>query len=801
MTISYNWLKNYLPVELTPEEVSVILTAVGLEVESLEAFEKIKGGLKGLVVGEVLSCIPHPNAEKLKLTQVTTDGSNRLSIVCGAPNVAQGQKVIVATVGTTLYPLQGECFEIKKAKIRGEESEGMLCAEDEIGLGESHDGIMVLPEQTVVGTSAANYFNLPKGDWVYEIGLTPNRMEAMSHMGVVKDISAYLNNRNLLAGSSERIVMTLPKENALSFASKTTITFDVDQTICSRYCGICIEGIQVKESPEWLQLHLKAIGLKPINNIVDITNFVLHECGQPLHAFDLSAIQGNKIKVSTAAAGEKFVTLDGKEIALTANDIMIRNENEAMCIGGVYGGLHSGIKETTTALFLESACFDATHIRKTSTHHNLRTDAALRFEKGTDISQTIYALKRATQLILELAGGEITSELYDVYPKQKVAIQIACTYDRIRSLAGKHYSIDQIKTILHSLCFSILSEDENGFVVAVPFSKPDVTMVADIVEEIMRIDGLDQIPFTGKISYSIPAQTGYTPNFKQQFKEQLAAKGFYEIFTNSITNAAYYPNKENLVMMMNSLSANLDCMRPSMLETGLESIAHNLNRKNNHLKFFEFGKVYFRSNEQCVEEEKLVLYVSGNYRLPYYAEKAQQADMFYLKGIVESLLQGLKIEFKASDNFVDVLFQNKGIGKLTCVPHATLKQFDIKQEVWYAELNWDVLKSALQTKKTEFTEIPKFPTVQRDLAMIVKKETRYHDIQVAVKQAKSKLLQQMNLFDVFTHEKIGSENISYAVNFSFYDPSKTLTDVEVEADMKLIITSLENKVGAAIRSN
>lgn len=801
MTISYNWLKNYLPVDLTPDEISVILTAVGLEVEHVEAFEKIKGGLKGLVVGEVLSCVPHPNAEKLKLTQVTTDGTNRLSIVCGAPNVAQSQKVIVATVGTVLYPISGDSFEIKKAKIRGEDSEGMLCAEDEIGLGESHAGIMVLPTETKVGTPAADYFQLPEGDWIFEIGLTPNRMEAMSHMGVVKDICAYLNNRNYVSGSNARTTMNLPAQTPCTSSDKTAITFDVDPSICARYSGICIDGIQIKESPEWMQQRLKAIGVKPINNIVDITNYVLHECGQPLHAFDLRAIAGHKIIVQTATEGETFVTLDGKEVTLTANDIMIRNEHNAMCIGGVYGGLYSGIKEDTNSLFLESACFDAAHIRKTSTHHGLRTDAALRFEKGTDISQTIYALQRAMQLILELAGGEVSSALYDIYPVSKEATQIRCSFQKIRSLAGKNYPSEQIKTILNSLCFSIVSEHDDEFVVAVPFSKPDVTMLADVVEEIMRIDGLDQIPFTGKISYSIQEQTGYSPDFKQQFKEKLAAKGFFEIFTNSITNASYYAEKDHLVMMMNSLSANLDCMRPSMLETGLESIAHNLNRKNNQIKFFEFGKVYFKKENQYIEQEKLVCYVSGNYRLPYYDEKPQPADMFYLKGIVESLLQGLKVEFKATTSNVEVSYQNKSLGSIYSVPASLLKTFDIKQAVWYAELDWDVLKIALQQRKVAFTEIPKFPSVQRDLAMIVKKETTYADIQLAVKQAKSKLLHTMNLFDVFTHEKIGNDHISYAVNFSFYDAAKTLTDVEVEAEMKLLIQSLEKKVGATIRSN
>lgn len=792
MTISYNWLHQYLPITLSPEELSVILTSVGLEVESMEAFETVKGGLKGLVVGKVEECIPHPNADKLRLTKVNIGQENLLSVVCGAPNVAVGQTVIVATVGTTIYPTHGEPLTMKKAKIRGEESEGMICAEDEIGLGESHDGIMILPDGISLGMAAADYFKLPASDIVYEIGLTPNRMDAMSHMGVARDVCAYLTHTR-----GEDFSLKKPE---VEYQNPNTNTYDIrieDSVRCARYAGLSLKGITVGESPEWMQLRLKAIGLRPINVIVDITNYVMHECGQPLHAFDMDEIKGDRIVVKTVQDQTSFIALDGKEIKLHAEDLMICNAEEGMCMAGVYGGLQSGVKASTTSIFLESAWFQPESIRKSSMRHGLRTDAATRFEKGADISQVEYALKRAAQLVMELAGGQLTSALTDIYPQPLTRKAVKVSNDRIRSLAGKNYSDTQIHTILSKLGFE-LGEDSQYLV---PFSKPDISMQADIVEEVMRIDGLDNIPFTGKIAYSLPAQTeGYKANSKQYVSSQLVAKGFFELFTNSITNANYYPESESLVKMMNSLSANLDTMRPSLLETGLEAISYNLNRKNNQLKFFEIGKIYARQGDQFIETEQLALYLSGHYRAAYFAEKAKPMDLYWIRGVIESVFSSLKLTFEVTANGLHVLYRNQNIGSIIQVDAAKLKQFDIKQEVWYAELDWQVIRQGLESYKQVFTEIPRFPMMQRDLAMVVDKQVAYQDIQVAVKQAKSKLLIGTNLFDVFENEKLGQGKVSYAVNFSFYNPERTLTDVEVEAEMKSIIESLEKKVGACIRS-
>jgi phenylalanyl-tRNA synthetase beta chain len=805
MTISYNWLHDYLNETIEPNILSTILTSVGLEVESMDTFETVNGGLEGLVVGKVMACNQHPNADKLRITKVDIGQSDLLNIVCGAPNVAVGQTVIVATLGATIYPTHGEPMTMKKAKIRGEESEGMICAEDEMGLGESHDGIMVLPEGIPIGMSAKEYFKLPASDVTYEIGLTPNRMDAMSHLGVAKDVVAYLTNTGNTNITCQRPALPSTAESTNSPVIEIRIE---DTARCARYAGLTISGIEVKESPEWLQLRLKAIGLRPINNIVDITNYVMHECGQPLHAFDLSEIKGNKIVVKTVADKTKFVALDGKEIELSSNDLMICNDSEPMCIAGVYGGLQSGVKSTTSSIFLESAWFLPDSIRKTSMRLGLRTDSATRFEKGADIVNVPYALHRAASLVVELAGGQLSSKMTDVYPLPFEQRTIQLSYQKICALAGKEYGNEQIKTILSNLGFGIINASNEGLQVSVPFSKTDITMQADVVEEIMRIDGLDNIPFTGKIAYSLPQNSkAYKANTKQYIATQLVAKGFFELFTNSITNAAYYPDNTSIVKMMNSLSANLDTMRYSMLETGLEAVAYNLNRKNNQLKFFEFGKVYAQHQTQedgsraFIETEQLALYVSGNYRMPYFSEKAKAVDIYFVRGIIESLLPNLKLMFEVKSNGLNILFKNKILGSIEEVSVQTLKQFDIKQAVWYAVLDWETVKAGIENHKQVFTEIPRFPTMQRDLAMIVNKNVKYQDIQIAVKQAKSKLLQTVNLFDVFESDKLGKDKVSYAVNFSFYDNQKTLTDTEVEAEMKGIIQALETKIGAVVRGN
>ncbi|MBL7765100.1 MAG: phenylalanine--tRNA ligase subunit beta [Chitinophagaceae bacterium] len=797
MTISYNWLCDYLPLKPSPEELSGILTSVGLEVEELETREFVKGGLKGLVIGKVMECVPHPNADKLRLTKVDIGTGELLQIVCGAPNVAAGQTVVVAPVGVTVHPLKGEPFEIKKAKIRGEESQGMICAEDEISLGESHDGIMVLEDSIPLGTPANTYFNIPAAEMIYEIGLTPNRMDAMSHLGVVKDVCAYFSHHQ-----GETFVSRVPSVTLPQAVEQTNININIeDAGRCARYAGICIKNIQVKDSPDWLQQKLISIGLRPINNIVDITNFVLHECGQPLHAFDLLKISGQTINIKTVEDQTLFKALDGSEKKLSQEDLMICNAEEPMCIAGVYGGAESGVTGDTTSIFLESAWFAPDSIRKTSMRHHLRTDAAIRFEKGTDISQVIYGLTRAAQLICDIAGGQVASQVYDVYPVPFDAKIIQVNFDRVRQLAGKHYSASQIKGILTNLCFAIEKETETEIWVKVPFAKTDISYLADVVEEIMRIDGLDQIPFTGKISYSMPQQSGYQQDIKSIIADKLTGKGCYEIFTNSITNSSYYEDQDRLVKMMNSLSANLDTMRPSMLESGLETIAYNLNRKNHHLQYFEFGKVYEKKADGFLETEMLSMYFTGSYRADHWTEKSRNVDAYFVKGILEGLLSRMNIQFRDSVSGLDILFQNKPIGRLFSVDESKRRTFDIKQEVWYAELQWKTIENFYRNTQAKYKPVAKFQMVNRDLALILDRKTQYADVQAAVKQTKSKLLHSLDLFDVFESEKLGVDKKSYAINLSFYNDEHTLTDAEVEAEMKNIIHGLEQKLGAVIRGN
>jgi phenylalanyl-tRNA synthetase beta chain len=796
MTLSYNWLSTYLPVSLSPETLSEILTAVGLEVEHMEKSETITGGLAGVVIGKVMTCVPHPNADKLRLTTVDIGGSQVLPIVCGAPNVAAGQTVVVATVGATLYPTQGESFSIKKAKIRGEESEGMICAEDEIGLGESHAGIMILPDHLSAGMPASEYFQLPEPDYIYEIGLTPNRMDAMSHLGAARDICAYLSNKEGTPIAVQVPAVALPAPSA-SLPIQITIE---DNARCARYAGICISDITVAESPEWLQTRLKAIGLRPVNNVVDITNFVLHECGQPLHAFDYETITGNHIVVKTMAQDTPFITLDEQERKLSSADLMICNAEEPMCIAGVFGGAKSGVSATTKSVFLESAWFAGETIRLSSLRHGLRTDAAQRFEKGADISRVIYALQRAAQWIIELAGGKIASDIYDIYPQPKTRTEVNVDLKSVNQLAGKEYDAYRVKHILQALGFDLLHEEGTQLRLAVPFSKTDISMQADVVEEIMRIDGLDNIPFTGKIAYSLPENTvNYVPEVKKQVTQILVGKGVQEIFTNSIINSAYYEEKEGLVMMMNNLSAELDCLRPSMLESGLQVIAWNLNRRNKQLCFFEFGKTYHRHANGFEEKERLSLYCSGQYRSQNWKEQQSEIDFYYVKGLLDALLQNMKLEWKEEGNAFQLLFQRKPLGSIQQISASQLDRFDIKQGVWFVDLDWQMIKAFYEKQKISYKGIPKFPTVQRDLALILDKQVRYQEVQAAVRQTKSKLLQDIHLFDVFESEKLGQNKKSYAINLSFYDDTKTLTDTEVDSEMNAIIGNLETKVGAQIR--
>ncbi len=814
MIISYNWLHEYLPVgqagipeKIEPAKLSKILTSIGLEVETMEKYESIKGGLQGLVIGEVMECEKHPGADKLTITKVNVGGGEPLQIVCGAPNVAAGQKVVVATVGSTIYPLAGEPMTMKKAKIRGVESQGMICAEDEIGLGHSHAGIMVLPNTVKVGTAAAAHFQ-PFEDFIYEIGLTPNRIDAMSHMGVAKDVCAYLSHHN-------------KKDTAVKSPFKNNFKVDhqglqmqvliENEQACQRYAGVSIQGVTIAESPQWLQQKLQSIGLKSINNIVDITNFILHETGQPLHAFDADAIKGKKVIIKNLPEGTAFVTLDEKERKLSAEDLMICSAEEAMCIAGVYGGLNSGVSNTTKNIFLESAWFDPISIRKTALRHGLRTDAAARFEKGVDISNTVNVLKRAAMMIKEIAGGEIASDVVDSYPSPKEKTEVALKYHYLKKLSGKNYHGDTIKNILASLGFELLKESADEMRVKVPFSKPDVSIPADIVEEIMRIDGLDNVDIPTMITIAPAVETLSHENaYKEKTAQYLSATGFNEIFTNSITNSAYYSEEvlQQTVKMINNLSEELNVMRPDMIQTGLESVAWNLNRKNHDLQFYEFGKTYAVSGAgKYVEKNHLSLYISGKKNAAGWKVRGDKADFFYLKGVFEKIMEILGLNNVsyaegATDNLsvcLQAKIKNDIVATIGVVSNAVLDRFDIKQPVLYADLDWDKLMQLNKKSTIRYAGIPKYPAVHRDLAIVVDKSLKYDAVEKATQGTKLNKLKSVNLFDVFESEKLGANKKSMAISFTFLDEEKTLTDKEIEGMMNKIISVYETELGAEIR--
>lgn len=809
MTISYSWLSTYLPITLDPDKLSRILTSIGLEVESIEKRESIPGGLAGLTIGQVLTCARHPDADKLSITTVSLGTGDPLQIVCGAPNVAAGQKVVVATVGATIYPTTGEPLTMKKVKIRGVESHGMICAEDEIGLGSSHAGILVLPDDTRVGQPASEYFK-PETDYVFEIGLTPNRMDAMSHLGVARDVCAWLVHHEKL---------NLPVKSPLSQpafkiddpeGAHIQVTIENPQA-CQRYAGLTIRGIQVAESPEWLRNRLLAIGQRPINNIVDITNFILHETGQPLHAFDAQQIGGQAIRVKNLTAGTPFVSLDEKERSLHAEDLMICDaEDTPLCIGGVFGGLHSGVSASTTDVFLESAWFHPVSIRKSSVRHGLRTDAAARFEKGVDISQTVQVLKRAASLIKEVAGGTIAGALIDIYPNPEAKKEVALKYHFLKKLSGKNYHPDAVKKILGSLGFTFIKEGADDLWFDVPYHKPDIHHPADLVEEIMRIDGLDNVEIPAAIHMS-PAADVLAPeeNWQQKVSEWLAANGFNEIFTNSITNSKYYSEAvlATAVKMLNNLSADLDIMRPSMLETGLETVAHNLNRRNRNLCLFELGKTYSTTAVGSYQEQKwLTLLVTGDVRSAGWRSSAVQADFFFVKGVVLRLLELMGIAVNLQEGWQSdqlqgaQLYQGKTlVATVAQVKQATLRRMDIKQPVWYAELPWQVLVPLAANRRIAYREIPKFPNVERDLALVVGKQVSWQQMQQLVGRAKAPALERVALFDVFESDKLGADKKSMALNFRFQHAEKTLTDAEIDGDMQKIASLLEKELQAEVR--
>lgn len=804
MKISYNWLKQYIDIPESAEEIGKVLTSTGLEVESVEAHETVKGGLKGLVIGEVLTCIKHPGADKLSITTVDVGGEKPSQIVCGASNVAAGQKVVVATPGTTIYPTKGEPFTIKLAKIRGEQSEGMICAEDEIGLGESHAGIIVLDTKVANGTSAAEFFKI-ESDYVLEIGLTPNRADAASHIGTARDIKA-----------STKRELKWPAIDSFKVENQSlTIPVTVENTeACPRYSALTISGITVKESPAWLKNRLHSIGLTPINNIVDITNFICHELGQPLHAFDADKIVGKKVLVKTLPAGTKFKTLDGKERSLSANDLMICNGNsEGMCIAGVFGGINSGITESTKNIFLESAYFSASYIRKTGMHHQLKTDASFRYERGTDPNLTVYALKRAALLIKELAGGEISSEVIDAYPN-KIENRVFEVKDKnVNRLIGKVLPREEVFGILESLDIKITDKKDDSFTVSVPPYRVDVVHSADIVEEILRIHGLNNIELssTAGTDYLSSFPEKDITNYKKTIGELLVSNGFYEILTNSLTNIAYQ-QKQKLtfegepVEILNKLSEEQGILRQTMLFTGLEVCSHNINRRQKDLKLYEFGKIYWKSEGKYHEQERLALYLTGNFETENWQNKTKAITYHDLALHVAHIIEKSAIKDVKQEKLDDILFDygmkiikgKKEIGKIGKVKTALLKDFGIKQEIFYADLDTALLFNAANPK-FEVQEIPKFPEVRRDLSLVLDKQVTFTEIRELVLSTEKRLIKEIIAFDVYEGDKIPQGKKAYALGFTLLDESKTLTDEEIEKTMSRLMGAFETKMQAVIR--
>jgi phenylalanyl-tRNA synthetase beta chain len=809
MRISYNWLKQFIKTDWNSEETAALLTDLGLEVEGVDKFESLKGGLEGVVVGHVLTCIQHPNADKLKITTVDLgDGNTPVQIICGAPNVAAGQKVPVATIGTKLYDKEGNAFEIKKGKIRGEESHGMICAEDELGLGEGHDGILILDEKLVPGTPASTVFNI-ETDEVFEIGLTPNRADAMSHWGVARDIRAGLTQKGI--NHSELLTPSVSKFKV----EKRTLKIDIkveDSKLAPRYCGVTISGITIKPSPLWLQNRLKAIGLTPKNNIVDVTNYVLHDLGQPLHAFDADKIKGHKVTVKTLPAGTKFTTLDDVERILHEEDLMICDESGPMCIAGVFGGKNSGVTENTTAIFLESAYFNPVSIRKTAKRHILSTDASFRFERGIDPTITEYAMKRAALLIQEVAGGEITSDPIDIYPKKIEDFSVLLHFNTVNKIIGQEIPKETIKKILVSLDIKVNSVSDAGLGLIIPAYRVDVQREIDVIEEILRVFGYNNIGFTTKLNASI-SNSSRTEDYKIQniVANQLAAQGFNEIMANSLTSPEYVKLSDKLkeefsVMMLNPLSNDLSAMRQSLLFSGLEAVSYNINRRKSDLKLFEFGKTYHKMPSGYDEIKHLTLFVTGNRLMESWATVEKPSDFFLFKGYISGILSRLGIEKTTSQPFENDIFAEGmalTVGKEMLVEFGTvkksiLKHFDIKQEVLFADFNWNEILKLLSTK-IKFVEIPKYPEVRRDLALLLDSNIQFEQIYSIAKQTEKALLKDVNLFDVYEGHNLPEGKKSYAVSFTIQDTAKTLTDAQIDKIMSKLQQNFEKEVGAQLR--
>lgn len=808
MKISYNWLKQFLKINWEPEKIGELLTDLGLEVEGIEHFESVKGGLEGVVIGEVLTCKKHPNADKLKVTTVDVGTETPLQIVCGAPNVAKGQKVPVATIGTTLYTPEGESWTIKKGKIRGEESHGMICAEDELGLGKSHDGIMVLDPKIKVGSKASDVFKV-ENDHVFEIGLTPNRADAMSHYGVARDIKAGLVQKEI------QLELITPSVSAFHVDNRM-LKIDVDvknKDLAPRYCGISISGLKVEDSPEWLKNRLKSIGLNPINNVVDATNYVLHELGQPLHAFDASKISGNKIEVKTLESGTKFTTLDGVVRELHEEDLMICDTENPLCIAGVFGGLDSGVTEHTTHIFLESAYFNPVSIRKTAKRHGLSTDASFRFERGIDPNITEYALKRAALLIQDIAGGEITSDIVDVYTNKIKDFEVRLSFENAFKLIGENIPKETIKRILSSLEIKINNITETGLGLTVPAYRNDVTREADIIEEILRVYGYNNIKTTTKLNASI-SQTSRFEDHKIQdiIGDQLVSQGFYEILSNSLTTPAYTNLSEELhsdgdISMLNPLSKELSVLRQSLLFSGLEAVSYNINRKRQDLKLFEFGKTYHNTASDRIEQKHLCLLVTGNRYSENWHASSQMSDFFYLKGIVSATLKRLGLSLFTENPVQNNLFSegvaisigDKAVVNFGLVKKAILKHFDITQDVLYADFSWDIILDLVKHNKILFKNIPKYPKVRRDFALLLDDHVSFESIYKLAKQSERHLLKDVNLFDVYQGKNLPKGKKSYAVSFTLQDEHKTLTDKQIDKIMSKLQNSFEAELGAELR--
>ena len=809
MKIAYNWLKQFIKIDWEADKTAALLTNLGLEVEGIENYETVRGGLRGIVVGHVLSCEKHPDADRLKLTEVALGNDTVVKIVCGAPNVAKGQKVPVATVGTVLYNDEGKSLKIKKSKIRGVKSEGMICSEAELGLGEHRDGIMVLDAAAVPGTPCATLFDITD-DVVFDIGLTPNRADAMSHFGVARDLRAGLLQQD--------ITETIITPSVSSFqVNNRTLKIDVaveDQERCPRYCGVTISNVKVSESPFWLKNRLKSIGLTPKNNIVDITNYVLHELGQPLHAFDASAISGNKIHVKTVAQDTKFVTLDGVERKLHEEDLMICDTRKPLCIAGVFGGVNSGVTEKTTSIFLESACFNPVSVRKTAKRHGLNTDASFRFERGVDINNTEYALLRAALLIQELADGEITSDVVDVYSKKVEDFQVFLSFEKVHKLVGQEIPEEKIKQILTSLDIKINNITESGIGLTIPSYRIDVRREADVIEEILRVYGFNKIHFTEKLNTSISENSRFEDyKIRNTIGDQLVSQGFYEIMTNSLTapglrelSGVY--GEEHAVKILNPLSSDLAEMRQTLLFTSLQALAYNLNRKQQHLKVFEFGKTYHTHEGKYAEYKHLSLTVTGNQVAENWEHPARKSNFFYLKGIVSAILQRLNItqvktEYTKNTMLSEGIAWVAGDVKLAdigVVKQRILDHFDIKQEVLFANLNWDTILDRITDNVIGIDEIPKFPGVRRDLSLLLDKDVTFETIRTVAMQHNSGYIKEISLFDVYEGENISEHKKSYAISFMLQDTQKTLTDHEIDAFMNTLQDSFEKELGAVLRS-